>query len=133
MRSLTWRSSPMNEEDTSFRLGALEERLYNFEDEVRRRLDDLETTANTLSDVCGAVADDTLRLWFLLDEMSREGILPTLPLDVATGLVELQHAMRAAKDSKVDDDGVAAGQRVEELKAHVSSLRESYRKFVGGS
>lgn len=93
------------------------------------RLNDLERRVTALTEVCAAVADDTLRVCFVFDEMARVGLLPALPWDVATGLVELHHAMQAAKEGLTDGAGVLASQRVDELKADVSRLRDEYRKL----
>lgn len=108
----------------------LETRIDNLESRVEDRLSDLERKVDGLLEVCAAVADDTLRVCFVLDELSQEGKLPTLPWDVATALVELHHATQAAKSSLVDGSGVLSSQRVEELKAHLTALREQYRNFV---
>lgn len=100
-------------------------------DELERinRLNDLERKVASLQEVCAAVADDTLRVCFVFDEMARVGLLPALPWDVATGLVELHHAMQAAKEGLTDGAGVLASQRVEELKADVARLRDEYQKL----
>jgi len=93
------------------------------------RLDELERKVTTLTEVCGAVADDTLRVCFVFDEMARVGLLPALPWDVATALVELHHAMQAAKEGLTDEAGVLATQRVDEIKADVTRLRDEYQKL----
>lgn len=92
------------------------------------RIEALERKVDGLTEVCAAVADDTLRVCFVFDEMARVGLLPTLPWEVATALVELHHAMQAEKASMVDGSGVLAAQRVEELKVQVTRLREEYQK-----
>ena len=79
-------------------------------------------------EVCAAVADDTLRMCLVLNEMARVGLLPILPWDVATAQVELHHAQQAAKEGLSDGDAVLASQRVEDLKAEVTRLQEVYRQ-----
>jgi uncharacterized protein YceH (UPF0502 family) len=101
--------------------------------DLETRLDDLERKVEGLMEVVAATADDTLRVCFVLDELCREGRLPPLPWDVATALVELHHATQAMKSAMVDGGGTLASQRVEELKAEVSTLRETWQKFVGGA
>lgn len=97
--------------------------------ERENRISELERKVTTLTEVCAAVADDTLRVCFVFDEMARVGLLPALPWDVATALVELHHAMQAAKEGLTDGSGVLASQRVEELKADVARLRDEYQKL----
>jgi len=94
---------------------------------LESRLTEVERRVQNLVEVCSAVADDTLRMCFVLDELTRVGRLPTLPWDVATMLVELHHAMQAAKDELTEKDGETAAQKVEALKAEVTRLRELYR------
>lgn len=93
------------------------------------RLNELERKVAGLTEVCAAVADETLRVCFVFDEMARVGLLPTLPWNVATALVELHHAMQAAKEGLTDGTGVLASQRVDELKAEVARLRDEYQKL----
>lgn len=99
------------------------------------RFDELDEKLNRVVEVCGAVADDTLRMYFVLDELNRAAQLPELPWEAATARVELHHAMRAAKEEKTDGEGVPATRRVEELKKTVQDLREVYVASlkVGGS
>lgn len=100
--------------------------MTNIED----RLFELERRTQSLVEVCAAVADDTLRMCFILDELHRVGKMPPMPWDVATALVELHHAISAAKDDLKDEDGVTAAQRVEELKGDVTRLRSAYKESL---
>ena len=103
--------------------------MTNIED----RLAEAERKIQNLVEVCAAVADDTLRMCFILDELHRVAKMPPMPWDLATTLVELHHAMSAAKDDLKDEDGVTAAQRVEELKGEVTRLRSAYREsLIGG-
>jgi hypothetical protein len=101
-------------------------------DEIQERLSEVERKANGLVDVCAAVADDTLRMCFVLDELHRAGFLPELPWNVATVLVELHHAMRAANEGLEDEEGIPASQRVEELRKEILELRRAYAATVKG-
>jgi len=94
------------------------------------RLAEVERKVQTLVDVCSAVADDTLRMCFALDEVARAGKLPTVPWDIATAMVELHHAQQAAKADMVADNGVTAAQQVEHLKSEVIRLRTEYLKSL---
>lgn len=105
------------------RVGAVEANVGGLES----RLTEVERRVQNLVEVCSAVADDTLRMCFVLDELTRAGRLPMLPWEVATMLVELHHAMQAAKEDLTEKDGETAAQKVEALKAEVMRLRELYR------
>lgn len=94
------------------------------------RLDEVERQIGALVGVCSAVADDTLRMCFVLDEMSHAGHLPMVPWDVATMLVELHHAQSAAKNGLKDADGVSAEQRMAEIRATIVRLRADYTKSL---
>jgi hypothetical protein len=99
-------------------------------DDIETRLAEVERKVQSLVEVCAAVADDTLRMCFVLDEMSRIGKLPPVPWDVATMMVELHHAQQAAKEGLETDEGVSAAQQVERLQAEVVKLREVYRHAI---
>jgi predicted AAA+ superfamily ATPase len=101
-------------------------------DMVKARLDETERRVENLVEVCGAIADDTLRVCFVLDELHRAGQIPVLPWDVATAMVELHHAIQALKGGMDGEGGVDPKQRVEDLKAEVVKLREEYHKMVSG-
>lgn len=101
-------------------------------DFLKARLDDAERRIENLVEVCGAIADDTLRVCFVMDELHRAGQMPVLPWEVATAMVELHHAMQAAKNGMVSDGGTDPKQRVEELRAEVVKLREQYQRTVSG-
>lgn len=91
------------------------------------RLTEVERRVQNLVEVCAAVADDTLRMCFVLDELALAGHLPTLPWETATMLVELHHAMLAAKEKLTEKDGETAAKKVEAIKAEVLRLREHYQ------
>lgn len=101
-------------------------------DEILERLSEVEKKTDGLVEVCAAVADDTLRMCFVLDELHRAGVLPELPWNVATILVELHHAMLAAKEGREDEAGIPASQRVEELRKKILELRRAYAATVKG-
>lgn len=95
--------------------------------DVEARLTEVERRVQNLVEVCAAVADDTLRMCFVLDELARANLLPSLPWEVATMLVELHHAMLATKEELTEKDGETASQKVEAIKAEVRRLREHYQ------
>jgi hypothetical protein len=99
-------------------------------DALEARLTEVERKVDNLVEVCSAVADDTLRVCFILDELHRVGSAPPLPWPVATALVELHHAMQAEKDGMKDAEGVEASQRVVQLKQEVLRLREEYQQSL---
>jgi hypothetical protein len=101
-------------------------------DEILERLSEAERKTDNLVDVCAAVADDTLRMCFVLDELHRAGAIPELPWKTATVLVELHHAMLAANDGMEDGAGTPASQRVEELRKEILELRRAYAASVKG-
>lgn len=95
-------------------------------EEISERLVEIERKVTGLVEVCAAVADDILRVCFVLDEGRRAGSLPPLPWDIATALVEMHHAMRAANEGMKDEEGTPATVRVEELRKQIRELRETY-------
>lgn len=97
---------------------------------VENRLKEVEGQVQKLLEVCAAVADDTLRVCFVLDELTRAGQLPNLPWETATMLVELHHALQAAKDNLTETDGSTATQKVEAIKAEVLRLRAVYQESL---
>ncbi len=112
------------------RITKLETRVDALETSVaglESRLTEVERRVQNLVEVCSAVADDTLRVCFVLDELTRAGQLPNLPWNVATMLVELHHAMQAQKDGMTDGGGGSVAQRVEDIKAEVLRLRSEYQ------
>lgn len=96
------------------------------QEEIEPRLKAIEERLEKLVEVCSAVADDTLRVCFILDELMRAGQLPNLPWDVATMLVELHHAMQAQKNGMTEDGG-SLSQRIEGIKAEVLRMRDVYQ------
>jgi len=96
------------------------------------RLSEAERGIRSLVGVCSAVADDTLRVCFILDELSRAKVLPILPWGVATNLVELHHATQALKQGSVDSVGEDITKRIKNLQDTVTALREDYRKVLKG-
>jgi hypothetical protein len=98
--------------------------------EIEDRLNELDRKVLNLVDVCSAVADDTLRLCFIFDEMNRVGVLPPLPWELATSLVELHHAMQAEKAGDQDGCGVPIVERISTLKHEILSLRNEYQKSL---
>lgn len=98
--------------------------------DVEARFDEIERRIENLVEVCAAVADDTLRVCFVMDELTRAGQLPMLPWEVATMLVELHHAMLAAKENLTESGGESAAQKVEAIKAEVIRLRAQYQTSV---
>ncbi len=101
----------------------MSQRIVGLENRVKA----VEEKVEKLVEVCSAVADDTLRVCFVLDELTRAGQLPNLPWNVATMLVELHHAMQAQKNGMTDEGGESVAQRVEDLKAEVLRLRSEYQ------
>jgi hypothetical protein len=95
---------------------------------IEERLDEMERQVKNLVEGYGAIADDTLRVCFILDEVARVGHLPKLPWDIATMLVELHHAMEAERAGLSESEGQSAKQRVEDIKRMVVELREEYQK-----
>ena len=99
---------------------------------TEERLDEIDRKIGSLVEVSSAIADDTLRVCFVLDELTRVEKLPPLPWDVATALVELHHATHAAKNGMEDGGGGDLKARVESLKKDVLRLREDYRNSLEG-
>jgi hypothetical protein len=97
-----------------------------------KRLREVERKVDTLVKVYSAIADDTLRVCFVIDEIHRVGRGEPLPWDIATAHVELHHAQRAAAEGKQDEGGVPAAQRVEDIKREIERLRDEYRAMVRG-
>jgi hypothetical protein len=102
------------------------------EDDFDTRLAEVERRVQNLVEVCGAVADDTLRMCFVLDEMHRAGMLPAMPWNVATLMVELHHAQQAEKNGDTDISGEPLADRIQSLKREILSLREEYQKSLTG-
>lgn len=98
--------------------------------DMEARFAALEQRVQNLVEVCAAVADDTLRVCFVMDELTRAGQLPNLPWETATMLVELHHAMQAAKDGLTEGGGESAAQKVEAIKSEVLRLRAVYRASI---
>lgn len=96
-------------------------------DDVRERLTDLEQKVSGVVEVCAAVADDTLRMCFVLDELQRAGQLPPLPWEVATMLVELHHAVQAQNNGMKTAGEEPIEQRIAAIKAEVKRLRDEYQ------
>jgi archaellum component FlaC len=101
-------------------------------EELEARLAKVERKVDSLLKVYSAIADDTLRVCFAIDEIHRVSRGEPLPWDIATALVELHHAQQAAAEGSVDADGTPASQRVEEIKEEIQHLRDEYRKMVKG-
>lgn len=93
---------------------------------VESRIIEIENKVSNLVEVCAAVADDTLRMCFVLDELKRAGQLAPLPWEVATLLVELHHAIEAQKRGATPEGGEDLSKRVEAIKSEVKKLREEY-------
>ena len=107
-------------------MNTLEQRLVDLE----TRLDEAERKITSLVEVCSAVSDDTLRMCFALDVMTKALGLPSTPWDVATKMVDLHHAQRAVKEGAVSMDGVDPKQHAESLLAEVRALRDQYIETV---
>jgi hypothetical protein len=97
---------------------------------LAENLAEVERKVQSLVEVCQAVADDTLRMCFILDELNRVGVLPTLPWNVATALVELHHAMQAEKNGDKDLGGVPMAERIEDLKREILFLRGEFQRSL---
>lgn len=96
------------------------------------RLGEVERKVDALVKVYAAIADDTLRVCFVIDEIYRVGRGEPLPWDIAAAQVELHHAQRAAAEGKQDEGGIPAVQRVADMKKEIERLREDYRAMVKG-
>jgi hypothetical protein len=91
----------------------------NFEE----RLSELERQHRSFARVLSAVADDTLRVCVLVEELSTSGHLPPLPWRLATAIVDLHHALLAKKNQEtMQDSGVT-------LEGHISALQENIRNL----
>jgi hypothetical protein len=97
---------------------------------LEARLAEVERKVDNLVSVCQAVADDTLRICFILDELYRVGAVPTPPWNVATAMVELHHAQQAQKSGDTDAGGMPIAERIAELKQEILFLREDYHRSV---
>lgn len=110
-----------------------DQRVYRLEEQIGKLATSLAETdrkVDNLVTVCSAVADDTLRMCFILDELNRVGVMPTLPWDLATVLVELHHAMQAEKNGDKDLDGTPMANRIAELKRDILFLRGEYQRSL---
>lgn len=91
------------------------------------RISDLEERIQGLHAVVAAVADDTLRVCVLLQELSNSGVLPVLPWRLATTIVELHHAQLASEQGEVPGTkGVKIQDRLEDLKSQIATLRKEW-------
>lgn len=104
--------------------------MTDVDDQLNERLAEVERKVDNLVSVCSAVADDTLRMCFILDELNRAGVMPTLPWDLATILVELHHAMQAEKNGDNDLDGTPMANRIADLKREILFLRDEYQRSL---
>lgn len=73
--------------------------------DMTTRLDALERDLKSMAEVVAAVADDTLRVCILLQELSQAGVFPPLPWTLATHAVELHHALLAQSRGEVPGNG----------------------------
>lgn len=92
--------------------------------DVLERLTELERKVDNLVLVCQGTADDTLRMCFALDVVSKALGLPGTPWEVATRMVDFHHAQRALNEGRV------ASEDLEKLKLEIIQLRDSYMESL---
>jgi len=91
------------------------------------RLTKLEADVKVVATVASAAVDDTLRVCLVIQELSDGGYLPELPWDLATALVDLQHAKQAQAHGTVAK-GPPIEVRITELELRVRELRAAFRR-----
>lgn len=92
------------------------------------RIDRLEADVKAIASVASAVADDTLRVCLLLQELESGGYLPNLPWDLATAMVELHHAWKAKEHGDRPADGTTIEERIRLLEMQIRDLRDTFRR-----
>lgn len=95
---------------------------------IEERIERLERDVKTIAEVVAAMADDTLRVCFVVQEMADAGYLPEPPWELSTAMVELQHARRAQQAGEIPRDGTPIELRITTLEAQVRDLRERFRQ-----
>lgn len=98
--------------------------------QLEDRLLEIGRKIESITEVCAAVSDDTLRMCFALDELHRVGALPPVPWQIATAMVELHHAKQAEKHGLDDSTGESVAQRIEKLQTEIDHLRRVFAQSV---
>ena len=91
---------------------------------ILSKLDEHERKIHNIAETVAAVADDTLRVCILLEELSNAGKIPSLPWPLATMLVEVHHAKNAKDRGDVLEGNVPLDEHIRGLLERVSRLRE---------
>jgi len=95
--------------------------------QLERRVDVLDERLHNMAKVVAAVADDMLRACFMMEELSRAGLMPhPLPWELCSVMVELQHAMNAKENGEQSDRPLDI--IIHELQERVVGLRGSLAK-----
>jgi hypothetical protein len=96
-------------------------------DQLEKRVAELEERLGHMAKVVSAVADDMLRACFMMEELSRAGLMPNpLPWELCSVMVELQHAMHAKQHGEQSDRPIEI--IVHELQERIVAMRASLAK-----
>lgn len=91
------------------------------------RISILEKEVRVVAGVVAANTDDLLRTQFVLKELEDAGVLPSLPWDLGSKIVDIYHLIEAKKAGDTETaDGVPIDSAIRQLQAEITQLRADF-------
>ena len=87
----------------------------------------VEHHLKTLAEVVSSVTDDCMRLCIAVKEMSEAGVIPPIPWDLATTILDLHHLSYAAENGSTEISDEKLKESINMLNVRIHRLRGEYR------